>query len=154
VRGQRGGFWHDRGQESVDLLIGQICRLHHHHMHRTLESLGLYRGQPRLLHVLWEREGITHSELARELHVQPATVTKMLQRMEKAGFLERKHDERDERVSRVYLTTRGREIKDRVEKIIEALSGIVESGFDEAELAALRDSLIRVRNNLMDRENL
>jgi DNA-binding MarR family transcriptional regulator len=123
-------------------------------MHRTLESLGLYRGQPRLLHVLWDREGITHSELARELHVQPATVTKMLQRMEKAGFLERKHDERDERVSRVYLTTRGREIKDRVEKIIEALSGIVESGFDEAELAALRDSLIRVRNNLMDRENL
>jgi DNA-binding MarR family transcriptional regulator len=123
-------------------------------MHKALEGLGLYRGQPRLLHVLWEREGITHSELARELHIQPATVTKMLQRMEKAGFLERKHDQQDERVSRVFLTPRGRDIKERVTETMEELTGIVEKGFDKAELAAFRGFLMRVRDNLMDREPL
>jgi DNA-binding MarR family transcriptional regulator len=119
-------------------------------MHRALEGLGLYRGQPRLLHVLWEREGITHSELARELHIQPATVTKMLQRMERAGFLERKHDEEDERVSRVFLTPRGRDIKERVVKTMEVLAETVERGFDKSELSAFRDYLVRVRDNLTD----
>jgi DNA-binding MarR family transcriptional regulator len=122
-------------------------------MHRALEGLGLYRGQPRLLHVLWDKEGITHSELAKELHVQPATVTKMLQRMERAGFLARKSDERDERVSRVFLTERGRDIKESVEKIMGKVAEEFIRDFNQTEIAALRDSLIRIRNNLMDREN-
>ena len=113
-----------------------------------LEGLGLYRGQPRLLHVLWGREGLTHSELARELHIQPATVTKMLQRMERTGFLLRKHDEHDERVSRVYLTEQGRAVKERVAKIMEELEGNIQQDFDETELTALREYLTRIRNNL------
>ena len=44
--------------------------------------MGLHHGQPRLLWILWEKEGPTHTELATKLHVQPATITKMVQRME------------------------------------------------------------------------
>lgn len=72
--------------ESIDYLLAQICRLHRIRAHALLEDLGLYRGQPPVLRALWEREGLTHSELAARLHVQPATITKMIQRMERTGF--------------------------------------------------------------------
>ena len=49
-------------------------------------------------------QGITHSELAHRMRVSPETVTNMLQRMEKTGFVERRPGAEDQRVSRVYLT--------------------------------------------------
>ncbi len=91
--------------------------LYHSQSHLLLEKLGLYRGQPRLLWFLWEREGQTHYELATRLRVQPATVTKMIQRMEKSGFVKRGADAHDERVSRVYLTDRGSAIRPEVEQV-------------------------------------
>ena len=74
---------------SLGLALANICRLHHARIHILLESVGLYRGQPPLLFALWHQDGQTHSELAERLHVTPATITRMIQRMEKTGFLER-----------------------------------------------------------------
>ena len=88
--------------ESLDVLFAQICRLKHTRVQRLLEALGLYEGQPALLRSLWSEEGLTHTELARRLHVRPATVTKMIRRMEKSGFVERRPDPADQRLSRVY----------------------------------------------------
>ena len=73
--------------ETIGQLLGGISHLHHKRMHETWESLGLYRGQPFVLHMLWEDDGRTHSELAEFLRRSPATITNMIKRMEKAGHL-------------------------------------------------------------------
>lgn len=67
--------------DSIDLLLAQICRLHHARAHTLLETLGLYHGQPPMLRALWEQEGSTHSELAARLYVQPATMTKTVKQV-------------------------------------------------------------------------
>jgi DNA-binding MarR family transcriptional regulator len=113
-----------------------------------LESLGLYHGQPRMLRALWEREGQTHSELAARLHVQPATVTKMVQRMEKAGFVSRQDDPHDHRVSRVYLTEEGHAVQAQVETVWRTLERETLHGLDAQEQAALHRYLFQVRENL------
>ena len=41
--------------ESIDFLLAQICKLRHARAHTLLEGLGLYRGQPRMLWLLWEQ---------------------------------------------------------------------------------------------------
>lgn len=114
-----------------------------------LETLGLYHGQPRLLHALWDKEGLTHSELAAHLHVQPATVTKMVQRMEKAGFLERRDDPRDHRVSRVYLTEAGYAVQAQVEKVWRTLERETLEGLAPEERVLLHGYLVQVRENLV-----
>jgi len=135
--------------ESIDFLLAQVCRLHHARAHTLLEELGLYRGQPPMLHALWEQEGLTHGELAERLHVQPATITKMIQRMEKAGFLERQSDLEDQRVSRVYLTDAGRAIQAEVRQVWRTLEGETFAEFTLEERVLLRRFFLQIRENLI-----
>ena len=135
--------------ESIDHLLAQVCRLHHSRARELLEELGLYRGQPPVLHALWEREGLTHSELADLLQVQPATITKMIQRMERTGFVQRRSDPEDQRVSRVYLTETGRTIHEDVQQVLRSLEKETFAGFNPQERISLQRFLIQMRENLM-----
>jgi DNA-binding MarR family transcriptional regulator len=103
-----------------------------------------------MLRVLWEQEGLTHTELSRRLQVQPATITKMLQRMEKAGFVVRKHDPDDQRVSRVYLTQAGRAVREDVQQVWRKLEEEAFAGFTEEESVLLRQFFLRIRANLIE----
>ena len=136
------------GPESLDSLFAQICRLKHARIHTLLEALGLYRGQPSVLQALWEHEGLMHTELARHLQVQPATITRMLQRMEKAGFVERRPDPEDHRVSRVYLTETGQAVRADVQQVWRQLEEEAFAGFTLEEQALLRRFFLRIRENL------
>ncbi len=136
------------GETSLGQLIPEVCRLHHTRSQALFSSIGLYRGQPFLLAVLWEEEGLAHSELAARMHVTPATITKMLQRMEEAGFVHREPDPDDQRVSRVYLTEQGRVVRQRVADIWETLENESFAGLTAEERETLRGLLARVRDNL------
>lgn len=61
--------------DTLDFQLARICHLHYMRVHQLLEALGLYRGQPGILHALWDKEGLTQTELAANLHNTPATVT-------------------------------------------------------------------------------
>ncbi|MFO7917276.1 MAG: MarR family transcriptional regulator [Anaerolineae bacterium] len=135
-------------EEALDFLLGRVCRLHYARARELLEDLGLYRGQPPLLHALREQEGLTHTDLASRLHVTPATITKMINRMEKAGFVRRKQDEEDQRVSRVYLTETGRAIQTEMMEVLRELDEETFCGFTEVERALLRRFLLQMRDNL------
>jgi DNA-binding MarR family transcriptional regulator len=135
-------------EESLDLLLAQVCKLHHYLVRKHLRGLGLYRGQPPLLHLLWQQDGRTHKELSKGLRLQPPTVTKMVQRMEKAGFLLRAPDREDERVSRVYLTEQGRAVRANIERFWSRMERTVFEGFAEREMQQLGGFLARMRDNL------
>ncbi len=129
-------------------LLAQICRLHHTRAQALFQSIGLHRGQPFLLNVLWNEEGLAHSELAARMHVTPATITKMLQRMEDAGFVTRKPDPDDQRVSRVYLTEHGQVVRQRVADMWQTLENETFDGLSMEEQDRLRELFTRVRENL------
>jgi DNA-binding MarR family transcriptional regulator len=135
--------------ETLDFLLAQVCHLHHFRANERLEGLGLYRGQPPVLRALWEQEGLTHTELAERLRNTPATITKMLQRMEKTGFILRKPDADDQRVSRVYLTEAGRAIQSEVQAIFQEMEAETFAGFTPEEGVLLRQFIIRLRQNLL-----
>jgi MarR family transcriptional regulator, organic hydroperoxide resistance regulator len=135
-------------KETLDFILANICHLHHARAHQLFEAIGLYRGQPPVLFALWEQEGLTQTELAKDLRVSPATVTKMLQRMEKAGFILRNLDTQDQRVTRVYLTEAGRSVRSQLEAVLKKMEAETFAGFSEVELDLLRKSLLHMRSNL------
>ncbi len=130
-------------------LFMQICALNRGRMHALWHRIGLHRGQPFMLRMLWAEEGLTQAELARRLHRTPATITNMLQRLQKTGFVERRADPQDQRISRVYLTKAGREIQARVEQVWQENEARTLDGFSDREIATLRDYLERIRENLL-----
>jgi DNA-binding MarR family transcriptional regulator len=138
----------NKTQESMDFLLVNVCHLHHSRAHQLLEAIGLYRGQPPVLFALWEQEGLTQTELAARLRVTPATITKMLQRMEKAGFIYRQPDSEDQRVSRVYLTEAGRAVQSRVEEVWSIMEAETFADFNLEERVLLRRFLLQMRENL------
>ena len=135
--------------ESLDFLLANICHLHHARAHQLLEALGLYRGQPPVLRALWEREGLTQTELAERMKITPATMTKMLQRMEKAGFIQRKVDAEDQRISRVYLTEAGHMVQKDVEAVFRRTEEETFGNFTLEEQVLLRRFLLQMRENLL-----
>ena len=134
---------------TLDFLLAQVCHRHHFRANTLLEAIGLYRGQPPVLFALWEQEGLTHTELAERLHNTPATITKMLQRMEKAGFVQRRTDANDQHVSRVYLTEAGRSIQSQVQWVWDRMETDTFTGFDAEERLLLRRFLQCILQNLI-----
>jgi DNA-binding MarR family transcriptional regulator len=139
--------------ETLNFLLVEVSKLHYARSHALLEKIGLYRGQPPVLHALWHEEGLTHSELARQLHVQPATITKMVKRMEQAGFVIRRRDPEDERVSRVYLTAQGHAIRAELDAVLHVIEEGTFAGFGPGERDQMHGFLTRMRHSLMQMEN-
>lgn len=132
----------------VDVDIWRVGHLHHHLVHDRLEALNLYRGQHRLLFALWDGDGKTHKELSIRLNVQPATITKMVQRMEQNGFIDRKPDSNDQRVSRVFLTQKGIEIQEKLKQLFLQIEMDEIEGFSKEESDQLQAYLQRIQKNL------
>ena len=59
-----------------------------------MQELGLYPGQIPVLGLVAGRDGLSQRELAKILHIKPPTVNVSIQRLEKAGFLYKKPDEK------------------------------------------------------------
>ncbi len=134
---------------SLDHMLAQVYQLHHERARAQVHALGLYRGQPSLIFALAEADGRTQTELAAQLHVTPATVTKMVQRMESAGFVQRQPDADDQRISRVYLTAAGRAVSADLERIFATFDAETFAGLDAAERKTLHCLLARIRANLL-----
>jgi DNA-binding MarR family transcriptional regulator len=71
------------------------------------EGQKLHRGQIRLLSLISQNGGASQKDLAEEMDVRPSSMTEMLLRMEQAGLITRKQDEKDQRVMRIFLTGAG-----------------------------------------------
>ena len=135
--------------ETLDFLFAQICKLKHARVQSLLEGIGLYRGQPPVLRALWMQDGLTHTDLAHALDVQPATITKMINRMEKNGFVQRRQDPDDQRVSRVYLTEAGLAVQEDVRQVWRTLEQEAFDGFAIEERVLLRRFFLQIRENLV-----
>jgi DNA-binding MarR family transcriptional regulator len=135
-------------ERTIRHLISRASDLKHRRVRELLDELGLYRGQSSVLRALWAQDGLTQTELAERLNRSPSTVTKTVQRMEKAGFVRRCTDDSDERVSRVFLTEAGRAIQPAVEEVWKGLDRQLLAGFSAQELALFSDFLTRVCHNV------
>ena len=138
----------ERTNERLGHLLVKVCELKHRRMHELLDNLGLYSGQPSMLRALWKQDGITQSKLTDLLNKSPSTVTKTVKRMERVGFVERKADPTDERLSRVYLTEAGHSIKGKLEDVWRTFEEQAFAGFSEEELTVFGDLLVRICRNI------
>jgi len=143
----------DEEKELNELSTGQLlfrtAKLARKRMRVHFERLGLHRGQGFILWRLYQRDGIPQGELARGLSVTAATVSGALQRMEEAGWIERRHDAKDQRVSRVFLTPRGRSVHEELSRAFRELEDELLAGFSPEDEAALRSLVLRLHGNLL-----
>ncbi len=104
-----------------------------------LEPLGLTHPQYLVMLALWQNEPLSVSELSRLLDLDPGTLSRLLKRLEAAGFVRRDRARNDERSLAVVLTDKGRALREDAEQVP---IGIVDRlGVDIAELLDLHRRL-------------
>ena len=140
---------HKPATEPLHRMLGELCHLHHIQINTSFEGLGLHRGQPQVLMYVLHNEGCTQTELGAVRNVKPATISKVLQRMEHAGFVERRADLEDQRLSRVYLTPAGHAICEDVRKTLDAMDEETFADFTLAERVLLRRFFAQITENLL-----
>ncbi|MFC4112318.1 MarR family winged helix-turn-helix transcriptional regulator [Nonomuraea zeae] len=126
--------------ETLTYALIKVVKTHRNQLAAALVPLGLHVGQELLLNQLWKEDGLTQGELIARLGVEPPTVTKTLQRLERAGIVYRAPDPDRPRVGRVHLTETGKALREPVEAIWAKMDEDLVSGFDAAE----RDLLARL----------
>lgn len=113
---------------------------------KHLDPLGLTYPQYLVMLLLWERDGRTVGELGAPLSLDSGTLTPLLKRMEKSGFLTRRRDDQDERKQRIYLSEMGRSLRDAAQAIPMAM--LCATGLETANLVELKNRITALDGQL------
>jgi DNA-binding MarR family transcriptional regulator len=136
-----------REDAPLGFLLSLAVRLFHQRSHELMGDT-LHPRQMPIMFALWRHDGQAQKDLALRLNLAPATVTVTVTRLEKAGIVERRKDPEDQRVSRVYLTERGRDLHDTVVACLRATNDESLTGFTPEETDQLKEYLSRIIDNL------
>ncbi len=130
------------------MLINDICKEFHDQMRRMMDNAGIPIGYRAMLFHLAHDDACSQFELSQKSHLTPPTVSVTLQKMERDGYIERRTDEKDLRLTRVYLTERGAQIERENRVFADQISTTALSEFTSEEQQMLCALLARLSRNL------
>lgn len=90
-----------------------------------LKPLGITYTQYIVFLVLWEKDGLTMGELGQKLYLDNGTLTPLIKKMEKEGYVIRKRDQADERKVTIHLTKAGKEFKEKVKDLPQKIGSCI-----------------------------
>jgi len=134
-------------------LLQQCHRAHRARLAALLAPHGLHAGQEALLLVVWAQPGLRQAALAERLGVEPPTVSRMLERLERAGLVQRKRDANDGRLWRIHPTPRSRLLEASVRRGTEELDQLVRAALGESGSDHLRRLLVAATEALSTAES-
>ena len=97
-----------------------------------LDPLGLTYTQYIAMMVMWEHKSISVKDMGKLLFLDSGTLTPMLKKMEKAGWIQRKRSQEDERIVIITITGKGEKLHDESSEIPAKMAGCVTLENDEA----------------------
>jgi len=129
-------------------LVTDVTRLMRKLFDRRALRFNLTRAQWRALKRLHHGEGIRQNELAEFLEMEPIAVGRVIDRLQKAGFVERRADPADRRAWPLYLMPGAHAVLDEMETISDELYRQAQRGIPAAELKTMISVLTRMKDNL------
>ncbi len=134
-------------------LTGLLMQLHARRRHcisSMIKDENLHMGQLPILINIIKLSGSTQKEIAKRLDVTPASIATSCKRLELAGLLERRVDERNRRCNMLYATEKGKQVAERCKRMFEAVDQRMYAGLDEAERASLAGVLHKIIDAIED----
>jgi DNA-binding MarR family transcriptional regulator len=142
------GFDHRR---TVTHRLSQAAHAYRVRSGGQLARIGLHSGQESLLKSLSTDDGMSMSDLAASLGVQPPTITKMISRLAAQDYVERRTSSGDARQAEVFLTERGKRAITTIDKVWKRIEKTALADIDDKDRKRLRKLLRQVERNLGSR---
>lgn len=133
-------------------LIAKIHQVAGRIFTKTLKAAGIKAINPaqgRILFVLWRTDEIPISELARRTLLSQSTLTSMLDRLEKAGYVRRVPSQKDRRSILIKRTEKDKQLEEKYIRVSDAMTELFYQGFTPSEIDAFEHHLRRILTNLI-----
>ena len=130
-------------------LINDVTRMLRKIFDRRAVRFELTRAQWRALKRISYNEGMRQAELAEQLEMEPIAIGRVIDRLENAGFVERRADPTDRRAWRLHLTARAHGVVDDKETIGDQLLHDAQKGISAADMKAVMATLTHMKQNLI-----
>src|ERR1700751_4087568 len=137
---------------SVDMnflfTLGEVQRMMRAYADRQAARYGITRAQWAVLAKVESFEGLKQTELAEQMEVQPITLTRLIDKLCDNGWIERRSDENDRRVNRLYLKKAARPLLGKLAGLRSELTATALEGISPAEAHLLLTQLESIKENV------
>ncbi len=139
-----------RGSVDMNFLftLGELQRLLRVYADKEAARFGITRAQWAVLAKVERSEGMKQTELAELMEMQPITLTRLIDKLCDAGWIERRGDATDRRVNRLYLRKAGRQLLGRMSGLRSELTATALEGINPADAHRLLTQLEQVKENV------
>jgi len=136
--------------ENTCILLAKAEQAHLQHTRNRFlkENLDITPVQWLVLYTLFKKDGEIITKLAKRCYLDNSTITGVIDRLEKAGYVSRKPIEGDRRVYRIVLLPKAHQIREEVVQITNGIYEEMIAGCSDAEIAAFRKVLLNVFEKL------
>ncbi|RNC99597.1 MarR family winged helix-turn-helix transcriptional regulator [Lysinibacillus halotolerans] len=128
--------------------IGMIARALDSISNIEFKEYDLTKGQYLYLVRIYENPGIIQEKLAEMIKVDRTTTARAIKKLELHGFIEKKDDEQNKKIKKLYPTEKGKKVYPFIKRENDYSNSVALQGFSEKEAEILFDYLYRVRKNV------
>ena len=109
-------------------------------------------AQGRIMFALWQQDDISINELAKKTQLGKSTLTSMLDRLEKMGYVKRQRSKKDRRKILIRRTKKDKALESKYVEVSQQMTKLYYKGFTKNEIGRFENDLTRILNNLTDFE--
>lgn len=133
-----------------NIIIGRTSIIVNRSLLRSFrqQKLDITIEQWSILAILWEKDGCSQHELGLRTFREKAGVTRLIDKLEQQNLIVRVPDRKDRRIRFVYLTARGKSLKEKANEIVTATYIKAIKGIDEEDMAVCKNVLSAIYMNL------
>lgn len=137
-----------KAENSLSTVIGKASRLLANRISKNLSDHQVTAEQWTILANLWQHNGQTQQSLADLSNKNKASITHLVDNLEKRQLVERRADDSDRRNKKIFLTEEGRALQEALSKIVKKTTKEATEGIDKKELKSVRKVLKKMVENL------
>ncbi len=134
--------------ETLPFEIGETGHALRKAFDRRAVGLGVTRAQWKVLFRLERQPGLRQIELADMLDIEPITLSRIVDRLEEAGLVERAADPADRRAWRLHVTARAQPLIAKLHAVADEMISEAFAGIDPRDIEITRKVLARARENV------
>lgn len=137
--------------EELLFLVGQLDRLEAYYLNYLFDKMGfpITREQWIIIKLLWEKNGVSQQELANNLLKNKASITSLIENLEKKEFVIRRINSYDKRSKMVFLTDKGRQLRERVYNFVQQTLQELTREISREQMVSAKGVLQKIINNLV-----
>ena len=134
-------------KQTVSFSLSSISVSYRNLLESLMDEIGLHGGQVFVLNELWENDGQSQADIMKSLGVSAPTITKMISSLVSSSFIQTKKCKNDARITRVYLTKKGKVIEPLVLSQWAKLEEIALKDFSDTEKVLVSLLLEKLKTN-------